>query len=104
MVQHLFSLVRSEQAEIGTLVLIFVIFLIAHPSPDRRWRAATTQPYAPWPSSLTNWYSPSTMKVLLSAVKVCREIGWRLIAESILKLGIRFEGSDGVQISPAKGG
>lgn len=30
-----------------TFVLMFVIFLIAHPSPERRCLAATTQPYAP---------------------------------------------------------
>jgi len=54
-----------------TLVLMLVIFLIAQPSPDLRCLAATTQPYAPWPSSLTNWYSESTTKVELSAVNEC---------------------------------
>ena len=54
-----------------TLVLMLVIFLIAQPSPDLRCLAATTHPYAPWPSSLTNWYSESTTKVELRAVKEC---------------------------------
>jgi hypothetical protein len=54
---------------------MFVIFFIAHPSSDRRCFAATTHPYAPWPSSLTNWYSESTTKVEFRAWNE-----WRCIA------------------------
>lgn len=64
----------SALSERRTFVLIFVIFLIAQPSPDLRWVAATTHPYAPWPSSLTNLYSESTTKVELRAVKLYRSI------------------------------
>lgn len=52
-------------------MLMLVIFLIAQLSPDLRCLAETTQPYAPWPSSLTNWYSESTTKVELRAWKEC---------------------------------
>lgn len=91
-----------------TLVLMFVIFLIAHPSPDLRCLAATTHPYAPCPSSFTNWYSESTTKLELSAVNEClcmivpafeltkykvfklklvmRARSWRLLLEATRKL------------------
>lgn len=54
---------REGEDQQITLVLMLVIFLIAHPSPVRLCFAATTQPYAPCPSSLTNWYSLSTTNV-----------------------------------------